>query len=57
MLVHGLLHGKHVKGRTVMHDRTSIPVAVWPMLGTVPSMRAIPCKVVRHVKAYCTSNI
>jgi hypothetical protein len=47
-LLRRLLHGKHVKGLTVLRSRTFLLGAVRPMLGTVPSSRAIPGKVAKH---------
>jgi hypothetical protein len=46
------LHGKHVKGRTVMHARVSLLGAILPVLGTVLRIRAIPGKVanIPHLK-------
>ena len=39
---------KHVKGRAALHARTGLLGAVRPVLGTVPSIRAIPGKVAKH---------
>jgi hypothetical protein len=39
---------KHVKGRSTLYASTRILEAVRPMLGTVPNIRAIPCKVTWH---------
>jgi hypothetical protein len=47
MLLRRLLHGKHVKGSTVLHTRTCLHGTVRPMFGKVPSIGSVPSIVAR----------
>jgi hypothetical protein len=47
---------KRYKGRTALHTRTSI-LGVRPILGTVPIIRAIPCKVAWHTTLPTFDNL
>ena len=47
-LLQRLLHGKHCQVRAAMHAHAGLRVAVRPVLGTVPSIGAIPGKVAKH---------